>query len=151
MLRQDSSMGTLVLHAHYWLPNKSQLHISHDRWLPSVWLGDWNWISTLNYLYNGHCRDLQLVCSFAIVCNSGWLISVKHLYYIFCCCPYYRGVRKASVDCTNNRLPRRLSFLPSILYRNLPLLHLRVFVITIYLLLFFCKINILYLLKMVKI
>ena len=68
-------------------------------------------ISTLvNSLYCGLCIDLEEVSSLQRVRNSGSLFqsNVCDLFSGgFSCCPFYRGVRKARVDC-NTLLDRSL-------------------------------------------
>ena len=59
-------------------------------------------LNTVNSLYSGQCRDLELVSLLARVRKSESLfqsILCNFFYRGFSCCPYYRGVRKAKVDC----------------------------------------------------
>ena len=52
--------------------------------------------NTVNFLYSGHFRDLELVSSFARVHFSQ--TSVIYFCRGFSCCPYYRGVRYSGVS-----------------------------------------------------
>ena len=54
---------------------------------------------TVNSLYSGHCRVLELVSSLVRVCNSGSLFcqSVNYFCLGSSCCPYYRSVRYSRV------------------------------------------------------
>ena len=61
-------------------------------------------LNTVNPLYSGHCRDLELVSSLVSVCNKGRFISVKHLLSVFTwdlatnCCSYYWDVCYSKVS-----------------------------------------------------
>lgn len=54
---------------------------------------------TVNYLYNGHCRDLGLVSSLVGVLNSG-MSNVCNLFFLgFSTRPYYRNFRYSGRGC----------------------------------------------------
>ena len=58
-------------------------------------------LNTVNSLYGGQCRDLELVSLLARVRNSESLfqsILCNFFYRRFTCCPYYRGVHNSGVS-----------------------------------------------------
>ena len=58
-------------------------------------------LNTVNSLYSGQCRDLELVSSLEGVPNSETFFSqtfVICFYRGFSCCPYYRRVHNSGVS-----------------------------------------------------